>query len=208
MPGWGIELNKVGEPVRGKLRRLAIAKMLHTYGGLLLPGSFLCFQNLISLYEGGVANGQIVVGELIDRNSSAVTRGVFPNSKIMGCQPECPVMAEYIRYLEGIDSDDFTDESNFLGEENRWFLERANKGHVSVVPASLWGVKDTSDDLVTLDRLMGNTYVDFPPSALGLYIPDDEIINRTAYQWFARLNAGQALTSNTTIGKLLLTNSQ
>jgi hypothetical protein len=41
-------------------------------------------------------------------------------------------------------------------------------------------------------------------SIKGLYIPADEILKRTAFQWFARLSAKQALASDTIIGKYLL----
>ena len=51
--------------------------------------------------------------------------------------------------------------------------------------------------------LLGNTYIDLSDHAVGLYIPDEDILRRTAYKWFARLSTGQAISSNTTIGKYL-----
>ena len=51
--------------------------------------------------------------------------------------------------------------------------------------------------------LLGNTYIDLSDHAVGLYIPDEDILRRTAYKWFARLSVGQAISSNTTIGKYL-----
>ena len=46
--------------------------------------------------------------------------------------------------------------------------------------------------------------VELDSTAVGLYIPADEILRRTAFQWFARLSAKQALDSDTMIGKYLL----
>jgi hypothetical protein len=37
------------------------------------------------------------------------------------------------------------------------------------------GVQDKHGAAVTLDRLMGNTFIELNPHALGLYIPYDEI---------------------------------
>jgi hypothetical protein len=59
---------------------------------------------------------------------------------------------------------------------------------------------------VTLDRLMSNNFINLSDRVHGLYLPADEILKRTAFQWFARLSAKQALESNTTIGKYLLIN--
>ena len=56
--------------------------------------------------------------------------------------------------------------------------------------------------------MINNSFVELSRNALGLYIPADEILKRTAYQWFARLSAKQALASDSMIGKyLLLSNS-
>jgi len=75
---------------------------------------------------------------------------------------------------------------------------------MNVVPAGKFGVRDTRGEPVTIEALMGDSYIDLPCSAMGLYIPDDEILKRTKFQWFARLSAKQAMESETQIGKHLL----
>ena len=52
---------------------------------------------------------------------------------------------------------------------------------------------------------MGNTFIDFVPTVLGVIIPDKEILSRSKYQWFARLSCEQALDCDNIAGKLLLT---
>jgi len=54
--------------------------------------------------------------------------------------------------------------------------------------------------------LMSTKFLSLSGKVLGLYIPADEILKRTAYQWFARMSAKQALSSETMIGKYLLIN--
>ena len=73
-----------------------------------------------------------------------------------------------------------------------------------MLPADLIGAKDMNGKPVTLDMLMSNNFLNLSGQVQGLYIPADEILKRTAYQWFARLSAQQALSSDTTIGKYLL----
>ena len=45
------------------------------------------------------------------------------------------------------------------------------------------------------------------PDAAGIYLPAKEILTRTAFRWFGRMNAKQVLESDTVAGKLLLVNS-
>jgi hypothetical protein len=113
-------------------------------------------------------------------------------------------MKDYITYLETMNSTDYTDESNFLGAYGRWCNEKIINGEINLLTADNLGAKDTLGKPVTIDRLMGNTYIDLPGSVKGLYIPADEILKRSAFQWFARLSAKQALESETIIGKYLV----
>jgi len=144
------------------------------------------------------------VGELIDRGSTSQQVDFFPNTKFMGCQRECPMMSEYIQYLENMNSTDYTAESNFMGAYGRWCYDKILKGEMNLVTADRLGVRNTRGEPVTIEALMGKSYIDLSSSALGLYIPDDEILKRTKFQWFARLSAQQALESETQIGKQLL----
>jgi len=63
---------------------------------------------------------------------------------------------------------------------------------------------DTGRKIITIDRLMERTYIDLLPCTLGVYIPEKAILERTNYQWFARLSAEQAMSGNSMLSKLLL----
>ena len=78
------------------------------------------------------------------------------------------------------------------------------KGAVGVIPADKLGIKDADGSAITIDRLIQNTFLHLAGDVLGLYIPAEDILKRTAYNWFARLSAKQVLQSDTTIGKYLL----
>jgi hypothetical protein len=204
LPNWNINMRIVADPIRSKLRELALAKLLYAYGGFTLPSSFLAFKSLKSTYEKNTNNGAMFVGELIDRKSTSQQVNFFPNSKFMGCEKNCYMMREYMSYLETLISVDYTNESEFLGSTNRWCYDKIIQGGMNMLSADELGVKDTKGKPITIEMLIGNTYLDLPSNAKGLYIPADEILKRTAFQWFARLSAKQALESDTMIGKYLL----
>ena len=204
LPGWAVDLNLVANPIKSKLRELALAKVLYNYGGVVVPNSFICFQNLIDTYNTYTSNNKMFVGELVDRNSTSQQVNFFPNTKFMGCEKENSTMKDYIAYLETMNSTDYTDESNFLGAYGRWCNEKIVNGEMNLLTADKLGMKDTLGKPVTIERLMGNTYIDLPGTVKGLYIPADEILKRSAFQWFARLSAKQALASDTIISKYLV----
>lgn len=204
LPGWALDLNMVANPIKSKLRELALAKVLYNYGGFVMPNSFICFQNLIDTYNTYTKNNKMFVGELLDRNSTSQQVNFFPNTKFMGCEKDNRTMKDYIDYLETMNSTDYTDESNFLGAYGRWCNEKIVNGELNLLTSDNLGMKDTLGKPVTIERLMSNTYIDLPGTVKGLYIPADEILKRSAFQWFARLSAKQALASDTIISKYLV----
>ena len=113
-------------------------------------------------------------------------------------------MDEYINFLERIIATDYTAESLFMGEESKWFSEKIQLEQINVVGAELLGSRDTNNNLITIEQLMGNSYIDIEPTAVGVYLPDEDILRRTKYQWFARLSARQAIESDTMAGKILM----
>ena len=57
---------------------------------------------------------------------------------------------------------------------------------------------------VGIDRLMENTFINFSPNKYAIYIPGDEILRRTKYEWFARLSQQQLRNCDTIASKQLL----
>jgi hypothetical protein len=204
LPGWTIDLHMTADPIRCKLRELALARVLHSYGGILVPRSFICLQNLSSIYEQSMSQKCMFVGEFIDRNSTSVQVPFFPNSKIMGCEKNCPIMAEYIQYMEKINSTDFTEESHFTGGSGKWFYEKIQQKQVMLIGAEKLGMKDSRGKPITIEMLLNDSFIEVAHNAVGIYVPEKDILKRSIYQWFPRLSTEQVLESSTNVGKFLL----
>lgn len=208
IPGWVTDMTKISSPVKDKMRELAIAQILYSYGGILLPSTFICFKDINEVYKQGCDKDNMFVGELVNRAITSSNYKVYPNTKIMGCKKECEIMREYINYLENNISSDYTSQSVFNGDNSNWIKDEIEKNNIKLIKAELLGALDTNNDLITIDRLLNNTYVSISKNAIGIYVDEKDILTRTNYQWFARLNAEQVMKSNTFLGKLLLTNSK
>ena len=215
IPGWSVDMSLVADPVKSKIRQLALAKILYYYGGMLVPSSFLCFKSLINVYNEGVKDESMFVCEMLSRSVVSSIVDFFPSSKIMGCAKNCNKMEKYLNHLEILVSNDFTDESNFIGECEKWLFSEIQKSQntnnascgesIRVIKSEALGLKDDKGHAITIEMLMGNTYVQLSKESVGIYIPSDEIARRIKYEWFCRLSSKQVLESETIIGKLILT---
>ena len=126
------------------------------------------------------------------------------NSIILGCKKNSPVIKEYMLYLEQLISRDYTDEMKFLGEADRWLYQKCKNGKMALIQGGVFGVEDIEKKAVTVERLMGSSFIQFSPQLVAIYVPADEILSRTRYQWFARLSQQQLRTCNTAVAKYLL----
>ena len=208
LPTWTIQVQSMPSPLKQHLRDLAMAKVLHKYGGVTVPASFICLRDLkpvfSSLLKG--AGKTMFAGEFVARNSAAASAAFFPDSALMGCTKESPVMQQYIAYLEPLVTGDYTNEYEFLGQNDRWLYKQliSSPPKMSMLCGTLIGTKTADGRPVVIEELLGEEDVDFAKGAYGIYIPADQILNRLAFQWFARLSPRQVLTSNTVVGKYLL----
>lgn len=203
LPTWTIKVENMPFPLKQHLRDLAMAKVLHKYGGITVPASFICLKDLKPVFSSLLkdAGKTMFAGEFAARSDSV---SFFPDSQLMGCTKESPVMQKYIAYLEPLVTSDYTNEYEFLGQNDRWLYKQLIENQISLLRGSLIGTKTTNGKPVLIEQLLGEEDVDFAKDAYGIYVPADQILNRLAFQWFARLSPRQVLTSNTVVGKYLL----
>ena len=205
IPGWSTKVANLPNPLRPHLRELAMAKLLYYYGGMTVPSSFICMKNLKPLYNKGISAAPMFCGELPAKSVVSTYTEFFPSHLIMGCKKECLLMEQYINYLERLVSSDYTNEMEFTGETNKWLYQQVRQRKIMPLDAKYFGTKTVDGNPVLIDDLLSDDD-DFqiPNCAYGVYIPSEQILNRTNYQWFARLNPEQVLTSNTLIARYLL----
>ena len=51
LPEWSIQLCQLADPIKENVRQLALAKLLHAYGGVLVPDSTIMLRNIKSLHK-------------------------------------------------------------------------------------------------------------------------------------------------------------
>ena len=204
LPRWNINLNYVGKPISCKIRQLGITKLIHMYGGIRVPISFLCFRDLNGMYEKGIRGDKMFICENIDRNVTSASYDFYPDITFMGAKRNNETIKLLIDFMERTISTDFTAQSEFLGEFNRWVEYRVRKGYVNVIDGRDIGVKDMDDQQITVEMLLGQNYLKLYDKAYGIYIPAREILNRVSYEWFTRMSYRQVLEGDTILSKYML----
>lgn len=191
-------------PLDKMKRMFGLMNLIYTYGGILTPISFACFKNLIDLYYTGTRNDKMFVVENV--NMDVLSQQKFlPCPCFMGAIRNNQVLKSFIHYIKSIIENDYTNGSKITGKIPEWLTAEYKAGKINIVKGYEVGVMKMDESPVLVDDLMGSSYINIDlKNIYGIWIPANEILKRTNYQWFARMSEEQVLLSNVILGKYIL----
>jgi hypothetical protein len=204
IPNWNINMDILAEPMKCYIRQLAMAKLIYNYGGMNVPISFLCFRDLISLYNRGTSDDTMFVCENYDLNVTSTNKLFYPDSKFMGAKKENDTIKQFIDFMERTISDDYTAQTKFLGEFDSWCNDKIVKGKMRLISGTDVGTRTIDDQPVTVETLLGEDYIHFYGKMYGIWIPDRMILKRRHYEWFARMSPEQIFESQFILAKYMV----
>jgi hypothetical protein len=204
IPGWNIDMTLISDPMLYNIRQLALAKLIYNYGGINVPISFLCARDLIGLYEKGTNGDTMFVCENVNTNITSTTDLFYPDARFMGAKKNNDIMSQYIEFMQRIISADYTAQSEFLGDFDRWCNKRVSNKRLRLIPGTDVGTKTMDEEPVTVDTLLSEEYIHFYPKMYGIWIPSDQILKRTKFEWFARMSPQQIFQGNFILAKYIV----
>ena len=204
IPGWNIDMTILGDPILSNIRQLGLAKLIYNYGGINVPISFLCAKDLIGLYEKGTNGETMFVCENVNMNITSTTDLFYPDAKFMGAKRNNDMMKQYIDFMHRQISDDYTAQTEFLGDFNRWCNKRIINKRLRLIPGTDVGTKTVDEQPVTVDTLLSEEYIQFYPKMYGIWIPSEQILKRTKFEWFARMSPQQIFQGNFILAKYIV----
>lgn len=210
IPAWSISMNTVPEPFRKRLREYGLATLLYMYGGMTVPNSFICFRNLLSMYQDATlgAGGAFVCERPSQAESikRAGKRLLFtPDPYVMGCAAGCPAMAKYMEYLRGRSHHlHFQAQTEFLGDSSEWLLQAVESGSMNLLDGTYVGVKTAQRAQILLEDLMEEAPLDLVPGCYGVFVPAEQVLSRNKYQWLAYLSPEELYRSQFILAKYLV----
>ncbi len=204
IPDWKIDMKLISNPISDKMRALGMVKLLYIYGGMNIPLSFLCMRDLLPMYTKATSGDKPFVSENIDRNITSTSFSFYPNSNFMGAPRKNQTIFNLMDFMQRTISKDFTADSTFSGEFDRWIETRIREQKINAVPGKLLGVKDGNNNPITVDELMSNTPLTLSTNLYGIWIPAQDILSRRKFEWFARMSIGQVLDANVILSKYIV----
>jgi hypothetical protein len=203
IPHWTIQMDGFAEPKRSQIRELGMLKLLHEYGGVVVPNSFLCFKNLSVIYNNTMETP--FVCENINRTCGGASNDFVPDIQFMGAKKKCPVIADFITYVEDqCRRPHYTTEYEFVGTLSQWCVRAVQARKMRLLSGQNIGVMDANKKQILVDHLMEEEYLELSSSALGVYIPSDEFLRRPAFQWFSVLSLEEIIQGNYILAKYII----
>lgn len=193
---WNIDLEDLADPMKSHYRQLGLSMLLHQYGGFLVPQSFLCTKNLIDLYRQGLSSHTMFVIENVNHGITYDQSPFSASMDMMACKKKSTKMDEFVRFQETLYKDR-TNQSDFIGNTSLWLQK-----NVHTINGACIGIKKTDGKPVSIEELLGMEQIQLP-ALYGIYLPQDEILSRTKYNWFARMSTKQILKSRLCISKYM-----
>ena len=208
LPSWDVDLVTVAEPMKRHLREVGMAELVYTYGGMVVPNTFLCLSSLKDLYLAGTSESKPFVCERVNRvvnmNKHARRLTFMPDTYFMGANKNDVVIKEFVEYLKARNwSPHFSSDREFEGDSQQWCLAKIDAQEMNLVGGEVVGVKTNGKKPVLVEHLMEEDYLDLSTTCVGIYIPEDDILARTKYQWFATIGTEELLTSDIIIAKYM-----
>ena len=208
IPGWDVDVYTMAEPMKSQIRELALAKLIYLYGGMLVPNSFICTKNLKSIYADGLYGGRPFVCEAINRTVNLVEQKqktlFIPSLYFMGAKREDPTIYELVEYLKSSNmSLHASIERKFLGDSSQWCLSAIRNQKMNLIGGERIGVKTKDRKQILLDDLMEEKDLNLSSDCCGIYIPADEVLIRTKYQWLAFISKQELLKSDIAISRYI-----
>ena len=201
IPDFNISMKNLSTPLLEKIRSLCLLKLLYLYGGILVPISFVCFQDLLPNLP---TDGKPFIFENRNKNVTSTLYNFCPDIHFMGClSTKNEVIEAFEKYAGELVSQDFTAESKFLGTMSEWVLKKIEKKQIILIPADKIGVKNIEDKPILIEDLLNSKPIELKRDAIGIYIPSQEILSRTTYSWFAYLSSKEILESDLAISPYL-----
>ena len=165
-------------------------------------------KNLSQFYKTAISEDKPFVCERINNSVNLMKQKqrytFLPDTYIMGAPKNDDTIKELIVYLKKRNqTPHFSSDRDFLGDTAQWCMDAVGAQRMNLVGGEYVGVKTTKRQAILLDNLMEEEYLDLSKSCVGIYIPEEELLSRKKYQWFAVLPTEDLMKTNASITRYL-----
>jgi hypothetical protein len=99
LPSWDVDFSQTPEAMQSYYRDIGLMVLLYTYGGIIVPNSFLCSQSLLQMYKDGTYQDTPFICEKKNTQVLKTSGGsecFIPDIKMIGSKKNDPIIDELI----------------------------------------------------------------------------------------------------------------
>ena len=204
LPEWNINISGMIGCKKQRYIQLGLLKLIYKYGGINIPNSFLCINDLDAIYNYSHYDDVPFFFEKANTTTSLLvnnTSPFTPGLDMYGCQKQHQTIKNLIEFYEDeIISKHDSSAYEFEGYITNYLtLLEANK-HIMVLDGSLIGVKTEDGKQMMIEDLLSESKLPVIYNSFGILIPANKILERSKYNWFSVSSMDEIYTSNLIIG--------
>ena len=197
---WTIDLEQIPDPIKENVRYLAQLKILEIYGGIMMPSYFLCCKNIDPLFnQCYIKQKPFIINNL--NHSINITHDTIPNKLFIGCLKNDNAIKELIHNQQIIISKNQSGDLLFKETINHYCLNMINQKKITPIDGKIIGVLDKNNHPILIDDWFNEKWIPLDNNFIGILLPYKDIINRTNYNWFCKLNEKQIINGNYLLAK-------
>jgi hypothetical protein len=204
IPGWNIDFDKISEPSKSYYREIAQLHLLHTYGGMRVPSSLLCLENLATCYE--KMSGEKDVFFCTTRQSDSVLGNTVvntPSLNVVGSVKQNASILSLVKTLEKMVMRDTTGEIAFEGNFEKVVQKFIEDDKCKTIDGRAFGYFNKTGQHVNIDEWMSDEPIEMSEQLIGVDFPVDKIINSKHHNWCSNLSVDDLVEMNNNIGYML-----
>lgn len=180
-----IDVLKLSGALKEKYRELCLLQILHQYGGVIVPPTLFLKKTIKKIDNPDIW----YVVEIYNTDKVSLLNTTL-SPVFTGSSPKNTNLKKYIDYYSN-------DIKNDFGEQSLHFnVNYIRKNNIPYVDGKIFGIRNKNNKLITLEELMENNTIQLCPQNIGLYIPHNELIKRTKFNWYCALNFEEVLKCN------------
>ena len=193
---WTLDLKSLPSPVQDHVRLFAYYKILYTYGGALIPPSYLALHPMRELWNGR----DDFIASRTTRTLVSTYTNVFTNPYFLGCRRHSESMKSLLHSLSYIIHEDYTSEQDICAKIDKECYQLIQRGEMKYIDGKRIGLQTQQGYPVYIDHLLGSSSIDWKEEELhGILIPQEEILKRSKFEWFSHLSIPQLIESNSVL---------
>jgi hypothetical protein len=201
---WRIDLDKLSSPIKDSYRLYGLIRILNKYGGFIIEPNTIMFKSLLPIYNKILKTNKPVIGEFNNDSLDNYSQNLMPNIKFLGSNKNNKFLVDLERLLKNNILFDYTNDLKLNNYLNKWIYNCVLDNKINYLDGKYIGTKDINNNIIYLEDLMGDSFLNLNSKIYCLIIPDHELTKRNKYNWFIYLDKKEILESRTNIGKYLL----